>query len=455
MSKLTRLTGVLVVALAATAGATPAWSQSAEADLARASGGPQFIPDEVLVKFRPGTSAADKANARGLANASVVEVVTTPLMKNQGTGDLELVRLPPGLTVARAMGRLKGSFVVEYAEPNWVYYHDATSNDPYYTNGSLWGMYGDATSPANQYGSQAGEAWAAGHTGSSTVYVGIIDEGFMRTHEDLSANAGTNPGEIAGNGVDDDRNGYVDDVYGWDFDGNDNSTFDGTQDDHGTHVAGTIGAVGGNGKGVAGVVWSVKLLSGKFLGRRGGTTANAIKAVDYFTDLKTRHGLSIVATNNSWGGGGFSQALQDAIERANKANILFVAAAGNDGTNNDTAPHYPSSYNNANIIAVASITSSGALSSFSNYGATSVDIGAPGSSINSTLPGRNGASSYGAYSGTSMATPHVSGGVALYASTHPGASAADIKAAVLNAAIATASLNGKTVTGDRLNVSGF
>jgi len=199
MSKLTRLTGVLVVALAATAGATPAWSQSAEADLARASGGPQFIPDEVLVKFRPGTSAADKANARGLANASVVEVVTTPLMKSQGTGDLELVRLPPGLTVARAMGRLKGSFVVEYAEPNWVYYHDATANDPYYTNGSLWGVYGDATSPANQYGSQAGEAWAAPNTGSSTVYVGIIDEGYMYMHEDLAANAGTNPGEIAGN----------------------------------------------------------------------------------------------------------------------------------------------------------------------------------------------------------------------------------------------------------------
>ena len=448
MSKLTRLTGVLVVALAATAGATPAWSQSAEADLARASGGPQFIPDEVLVKFRPGTSAADKANARGLANATVVEVVTTPLMKSQGTGDLELVRLPPGLTVARAMGRLKGSFVVEYAEPNWVYYHDATSNDPYVTSNQLWGMTGT-------FGSQASTAWSNNKTGSSSVYVGIIDEGYMYTHEDLATNAGKNLGEIAGNGVDDDGNGYVDDVYGWDFDGNDNSTFDGTQDDHGTHVAGTIGAVGGNAKGVAGVVWNVKLLSGKFLGRRGGTTANAIKAVDYFTDLKTRRGLNVVATNNSWGGGGFSQALQDAIERANKANILFIAAAGNDGTNNETAPHYPSSYPNANIIAVASITSSGALSSFSNYGATSVDIGAPGSNITSTLPGRNGASTYGAYSGTSMATPHVSGGVALYASTHPGASAADIKAAVLNAAIATASLNGKTVTGGRLNVSGF
>ena len=459
MSKLTRLAGVLIVAVTSTLGAAPAWSQSAEADLARASSGPQFVPDEMLVKFRPGTSATDKAKARGLAKASVIEEVTTPLMKAQGTGDLELVRLPPGLTVANAMARVQGNFAVEYAEPNWVYYHDATSNDAYYTNGSLWGMYGDGTTPTNQYGSQAAEAWAAGHTGSSTVYVGIIDEGYMYTHADLSLNAGVNPGEFGKTvGVDDDGNGYVDDVYGWDFDGNNNTVFDGVGDDHGSHVAGTIGAVGGNGFGVAGVVWNVKLLNAKFLGRRGGTTANAIKAVDYFTDLKTRHGLNIVATNNSWGGRGFSKALQDAIERANEKGILFVAAAGNDGTNNDASPHYPGNYPNANIIAVASITSTGGLSSFSNYGATTVDIGAPGSGIWSTVPvSSKGAvvAGYASYSGTSMATPHVSGGVALYASTHAGATAAQIKAAILNSATPTASLSGKCVTGGRLNVSGF
>jgi hypothetical protein len=175
------------------------------------------------------------------------------------------------------------------------------------------------------------------------VYVGIIDEGYMYTHEDLAANAGRNPGEVAGNGADDDGNGYVDDVYGWDFDGSDNTVFDGVGDDHGTHVAGTIGGVGGNGKGVAGVCWSVKLLSAKFLGRNGGTTANAIKAVDYFTDLKTRHGIRLVATSNSWGGGGFSQALQDAIERANGAGILFVAAAGNSTYNCETTGCFPAS----------------------------------------------------------------------------------------------------------------
>jgi subtilisin family serine protease len=455
------LTATLATAIALAA--APAWSQNAAADVARANSGPQFVPNEVLVKFRPGTAAADKASARGRASAIGAESITTPLMKQQGAGDLELLRLPPGISVASAMGRLEGHFSVEYAEPNWIYNHDAASNDTYYTNGSLWGMYGDATSPANQYGSQAGEAWAAGKTNCSTVFVGIIDEGYMYTHEDLAANAGTNPGEIAANGIDDDGNGYVDDVYGWDFDGNNSSVFDGTGDDHGTHVAGTIGGVGGNGKGVAGVCWSVKLLGAKFLGNRGGTTANAIKAVDYFTDLKTRHGINLVATNNSWGGGGYSQGLYDAIERANGAGILFVAAAGNGGSDgvgddNDATPHYPSSYSNANIIAVASITSSGAKSSFSNYGATTVHLGAPGSGITSTLPKSSKGkvvSGYGSYSGTSMATPHVTGAAALYKAINPSATAVQVRSAILNQATPTTSLSGKTVTGGRLNVSGY
>jgi subtilisin family serine protease len=412
--------------------------------------GTPHVPGELLVKFRDGTDAATQDAVRRNFGAQKLETVR---------GELQLVRLPAGQDIAAAVRGLSSVAAVEYAEPNWVYTHNATSNDPYYTDGSLWGMYGDATSPANQFGSQAGEAWAAGHTSCGTVFVGIIDEGYMYMHDDLAANAGTNPGEIAGDGIDNDGNGYVDDVYGWDFDGNDNTVFDGDQDDHGTHVAGTIGGVGGNGKGVAGVCWSVKLINAKFLGRFGGTTANAIKSVDYMTDLKTRHNLNMVATNNSWGGGGFSQGLQDAIERANAANILFVAAAGNDSYDCDSSQNcYPAEYPNANIIAVASLVKDGTMSSFSSYGKNTVDICAPGSAIWSTVPKKSKGvvvSGYASYSGTSMATPHVAGGAALYKSTRSGATAADVKAGILGSAVPTASCNGKVVSDGRLNVRGF
>lgn len=403
----------------------------------------QYVPAEMLVQFKPGVAQALREAALSRVGGKLLERVH---------GDLHRISLPQGADLAAAVRALHAHDAVDFAEPNWIYKHTAVSDDPYYTNGTLWGMYGD-TSPlqTNQYGSQAGEAWDAGHYKCKGVLVGVIDEGVQYTHPDLKANHWTNPAEIDGNGVDDDGNGYIDDTNGWDFDGNNKSVYDGTQDDHGTHVSGTIGGKGGNTKGVAGICWVVKMVHTKFLGVSGGTTANAIKAVDYITDLKTRHNLNLVATNNSWGGGGFSQGLKDAIDRGGAANILFVAAAGNNASNNDASPFYPASYTSDALIAVAAITSTGTLASFSNYGATSVDLCAPGQSITSTVP----TNSYSSYSGTSMATPHVTGAIALYAKNHPGLTAAQLKAAILGTTTATASCAGKTVTGGRLNVSTY
>lgn len=409
------------------------------------------VPQQVLVQFRYGAAEEFKHGIRQRVQAALEDVVVAQEARTDFQGDLELWNLPPGFGIARAVRELQQEAGIDFVEPNWIYQHQATSNDPYYTRGSLWGMYGDGTSPANLYGSQAGEAWST-KTDCSGIYVGVIDEGMMYAHEDLAGNVWTNPYDSV-DGVDNDGNGYIDDIRGWDFAGNDNTTFDGSADDHGTHVSGTIAAVGGNSKGVAGVCWSgIKLISAKFLGRYGGSTANAIKAVDYLTDLKTRHGLKIVATSNSWGGGGYSKALYDAIERANAQNILFVAAAGNSGVNIDVSPSYPASYGNSNIISVAAIDSAGNLASWSNYGATSVDIGAPGVGIWSSVPTKSGASAYSSYSGTSMATPHVTGAVALYAAAHPTSTAADIKSAILSGGIQTGSLTNKTVTGRRLNL---
>jgi thermitase len=428
-----------------------------------------FLNNEVLVQFAPTATAAAKAAARSAVGGRAIEAIQTAAMRSQGIGALERVSLGRGVTVDRAIAALANRPGVVFAEPNWRLSATSTSNDPYYTTSSrLWGMYGDdqpnATGPSgttNQFGSQAEKAWAAGLTGSRNVYVGIVDEGVDFNHPDLAANMWANPFDAPGDGIDNDGNGYVDDVRGWDFYSNDASVYDGTGDDHGTHVAGTVGGVGGNGVGVAGVSWNVTMIPTKFLGTDGGTTTAAIKALDYLTDLKTRHGLNIVASNNSWGGGGYSSALHSAIIRGANAGILFVAAAGNSTVDTDVTANFPSNYSTLQgtsttkaaayeaVISVAALTSTGGLASFSNYGATTVDIAAPGASINSTLPGGG----YGAYSGTSMASPHVAGAVALLAAARPGATAADIRTAILSTARPTSSLAGRTVTGGRLDVA--
>jgi subtilisin family serine protease len=257
-----------------------------------------------------------------------------------------------------------------------------------------------------------------------------------------------NPGEVAGDGIDNDRNGYVDDVYGWDFANNDADPFD--DEGHGTHVAGTIGAVGNNGVGVVGVSWNVSLMALKFLGADGsGSTSGAIAAINYATRMRQSYGVNVVATNNSWGGGGASTALRDAIAAGGNAGILCVAAAGNESANNDITPSYPANYPSDAVISVAATDASNRLASFSNFGATTVDVAAPGVGIYSTVPN----ASYASYSGTSMATPHVSGTVALLAAANPQATAAQIRSAILSTAVPVASLAGKVATGGLVNAA--
>lgn len=450
--KSTLLFGLFVLVVAAQASAQPLRA---------------YAPGEVLVGFKKQVA---EETARVVRSKVGARILRRHGLRGPGKQpDLAIERLAVSVPVPQALETLQNDPAVAFVEPNYRIAHQQTADDAYYASGYLWGTYGNdapscgPTNTTNEFGTDAEEAWSLGYTGSSDVYIGIVDEGVQTTHPDLAANIWTNPYDPV-DGLDNDGNGYIDDVNGYDFYNGDNSVFDPADGDaHGTHVAGTIGGVGGNGIGVAGVAWNVKLISTKFLGPQGGYTSDAVAALDYLRDLKRRHGIRIVASSNSWGGGGYSSALHTAILRAAKEGILFIAAAGNSSSNNDTTANYPSNYSTLQgssiegpadyeaVLAVAAIASNGSLASFSSYGATSVDIGAPGVGIWSSVP----TSSYASYSGTSMATPHVSGAAALYSSVFPAASADEIRRALLGAAKPTASLAGKTATGGRLSLEGM
>jgi hypothetical protein len=418
-----------------------------------------YVQDELIVGyFDNGTPAENEAvreNSYKAIGADAKEKISSRVTNT------EVLKIGKGVSVGAAIARLKNQPGIRFVEPNYIVHSMVESNDPLFMESSLWGMYGSISVPANQFGSNAANAWTRGYVGSSDVVVGVIDEGVQVNHPDLAENMWVNPGEIDGNGIDDDQNGYVDDINGWDFVNNNASVYDGgtagSQDSHGTHVSGTIGGKGGNAKGVAGVNWNVKIISTKFLGPNGGSTSNAVKALDYLTALKSRasNPVNLIATNNSWGGGGYSQALLDAINRSGDAGMLFVVAAGNSKGNNDAIASYPSNYlctkglrTSDCVIAVAAINSVGSIADFSSYGATTVDLGAPGVSITSTLP----SSIYGSYSGTSMATPHVTGAVALCKSIYPLSTADQIRSAILESTAPTTSLATKTATGGRLDI---
>ncbi len=421
------------------------------------------------------TTAADAARLAASPYAASVRAL--------GFG-IYSVTLTPGTDLGTAITYYSHAIGAVSAGPDEIVSVQRTPNDPAYN--LLYGL--------PKIG--APTVWDT-FTGNPNFAVGVIDSGIDYTHQDLYLNIRINQAEIpsavlsqltdvdgdtiisfrdlnnainigAGkitdlngngridggdllrttaqggwaNGTDNGANGYVDDLVGWDFANNDNNPFD--DNNHGTHVAGTIGAIGNNGVGVTGVNWAVSMVGLKFLTASGsGSTSGAVSALDYAVN----NGIKV--TNNSWGGGGFSSALNAAIGRARTAGHIFVAAAGNSASNNDVTPNYPSNYNFDNVVAVAATDSNDALASFSSYGATTVDLAAPGVGIRSTTPNNT----YSTFNGTSMATPHVAGAIALYWGANPSLTYTQVISKLYSSVDTVAALSGKVATGGRLNVA--
>ncbi|UCG33244.1 MAG: S8 family serine peptidase [Phycisphaerales bacterium] len=368
----------------------------------------------------------------------------------------DVVKVPPGVSLQAMARRYATRPGVTFVQPNYIYKAIGLPDDPNFPfvpsslgppdDQLMWGLHTTAQDGASipsdvafDSDIDAAEAWEV-TTGSSDMVVAVIDTGVDYTHPDIVANMWTNAGEINGNGLDDDGNGFVDDYYGYDFKNDDGDPFDDHY--HGTHVAGTIGAVGNNGVNIAGVNWNVRIMALKFLGSDGrGSTSDAVEAIDYAVLM----GATI--SNNSWGGGGFDASLLAAINNAGAAGHLFVAAAGNDTVNTDIYPHYPSSYNLDDIISVAAWGKDEHLAYFSNYGATTTDLAAPGLGIYSLQLGGG----IFPLNGTSMAAPHVAGVAALLKVVRPDAGPLQIKEWILDGVTPHPNLTGKVLTGGRLN----
>lgn len=387
-------------------------------------------PGGILVKYRVGATPARRA------------AIAARVPGAQRTHAFDFIRVEllstPGISTAEALARVKEDPAVEFAEPNYVVTADVIPNDPSF--GQLW-----ALKNTGQGGAYAGDdidatlAWDI-YRGDPTLKVGIIDTGIDYTHPDLAANIWTNPGEIPGNGIDDEGNGYVDDVHGYDVVNGDGDPMD--DHFHGTHVAGTVAAVADNGVGITGVLWHCQLVAIKFMDATGyGSEAGAIAAIEYSLAVGLR------VTNNSWGNMPGGQLLLDAINAADAAGQLFVLAAGNNSWNIDMVPVYPPAFMTPNMITVAATDGRDLRASYSNFGAVTVQLGAPGSAIYSCKP----AGLYQSLNGTSMAAPHVTGVAALAMGRFPHASARRIRQLILDSVEPIPSMLGRTSTGGRLN----
>ncbi|MHC4911573.1 MAG: LamG-like jellyroll fold domain-containing protein [Planctomycetota bacterium] len=406
-----------------------------------ALGNSAYKAGEVIVRFAP----APDGQVQGMTERDgILSLLGGGHVKEsfEIVEGLSSVKLPGWMSVEEALERFNGAQGILYAEPDYEVKADATYPfDPRFDE--LWGMHNTGQSGGTADADiDAPEAWDIG-TGSDEVVVAVIDTGVDYMHPDLALNMWENEAEKNGTpGVDDDGNGYIDDIYGYDFYNNDGDPMDDMSPIyHGTHCSGTVGAIGDNGEGVAGVCWTVKIMAVKFLNSGGsGWTSDAIKCVDYARLM----GADV--TSNSWGGGGYSQGLKDAIDAAGAVGMLFVAAAGNSSSNTDSNPHYPSSYDCESLISVMSTYRNDAKSGFSNWGPTTVDLGAPGSEILSCKKG--GAYQY--LNGTSMATPHVAGACALLWSMDPALSNSEVKDILLRTVDVT--LSGLCVSEGRLNL---
>lgn len=376
--------------------------------------------------------------ANSYAPSSIAEFESVP--------GLHQFALPDGLDVGATLEFYRNHPGVVYAEPNYQLSIAATPNDPDFE--SLWGLNNTGqTGGTVDADIDAAEAWDI-TTGDHNTVVAVVDTGVDYLHPDLAANIWINPGEIAGDGIDNDGNGFIDDVHGYDFVSNDGDPMD--DHSHGTHVAGTIGAVANNGIGITGVAWDVQIMAVKFLNSQGsGSTSAAVNAIEYAVD----NGATI--SNHSWGfNGSYSQALSDAIQYAQSADHIVVAAAGNGGPDrvgddNDSVPFFPGNFPQDNLISVSATDHNDNLATFSNYGLTQVDLGAPGVSVYSTTPNNT----YSTFNGTSMATPHVTGAVALLRSEHPDWTYAKIRDRLFDTVDLVPALDARTTTGGRLNVA--
>ncbi len=409
---------------------------------------PRVVPGQLIVKYKAGVE-------QNVIQTSLQRAGLRVLRSSEALGFLHCATNTVTVQAANdAVQTCQADPNIDYVEPNYYLYAVETipegepfalkqgsprvPNDPRF--GEQWNMRN-----SNDADIDGPEAWAT-QTGSNDVLVAIIDTGIDYNHEDLQEQMWRNPGESGdgkeNNGVDDDNNGYKDDYRGWNFVFNNNDPYDNNQ--HGTHCAGMVGAVGNNGKGIAGVNWRVKMMAIKFLDQNGsGTTEDAAEAIIYSTKMGAK------VLSNSWGGGENSRTLQDAIQYASDRGVLFIAAAGNESSNTDRVANYPSTYQVPNVVAVASSDRNDALSSFSNYGRYTVDLAAPGSSILSAQP----LNRYQLLSGTSMATPHVAGVAALIWAQYPTLTMHQVLVRLLGSTDRKNAFIGRMITGGRLNAA--